>query len=204
MELPNRVASDLRIIAENIEPLRDAVEQLHILLEYVYRNREELASLLRPQSEPVILSTGEEVPFALSCACCHADSPLSQADAIAAGWTGIEEDPEGRSWNYLGLCPGCAASDDEPETRKEDSQDHPIRDPYEVLKSVVDKADGKPYVPLSALEKYLLTDQKLMNKGGKLTAKGKRKFQELAVEKQRENVGKVPAVEAPRKPKTLF
>src|SRR5437016_3514394 len=109
MELPERIASDLRIIAENIEPLRDAVEQLHILLEYVYRNREELATLLHPRSAPVVLSTGEEVPFALACS--HIDSALSRAEAIADGWTGIDEDLQGLSWNFLGLCPDCAKAD---------------------------------------------------------------------------------------------
>ncbi len=46
------------------------------------------------------------MPEAISCYYCDA-----QADGILSaeheGWTRIEADPEGSSWNYLGLCPEC-------------------------------------------------------------------------------------------------
>lgn len=51
-------------------------------------------------------------PFLLSCrgASCHAyDATEDRAKAEAAGWADIEFDPTGESWNYLGLCPECAA-----------------------------------------------------------------------------------------------
>lgn len=37
---------------------------------------------------------------------CFAETDAVAA-AEAAGWTEIEEDPEGVSWNYDGFCPDC-------------------------------------------------------------------------------------------------
>ncbi len=45
-------------------------------------------------------------PFSLQCVECDAGLDIeSPEEAIAAGWTEIEEDFEGISWNYLGCCP---------------------------------------------------------------------------------------------------
>jgi hypothetical protein len=33
------------------------------------------------------------------------------ADAVRDGWTGIDPDPDGTTWNYLGLCPDCPKED---------------------------------------------------------------------------------------------
>ncbi len=41
--------------------------------------------------------------------------------AMAAGWLDIQPDPEGTSWNYLGICPECATMDGNYHHRREDA-----------------------------------------------------------------------------------
>jgi hypothetical protein len=48
---------------------------------------------------------------AIACHLCDAQIDGITA-ATAAGWTDIGPDPEGTSWNYLGLCPECRATEE--------------------------------------------------------------------------------------------
>ena len=60
-------------------------------------------------------SSQVRLPFSLECYCCDAGMDLATVEAaIVAGWTEIRED-SGLAWNYLGLCPECAASENRPE-----------------------------------------------------------------------------------------
>lgn len=47
------------------------------------------------------------MPESVSCYGCDACEE-GVIDALLAGWTNIDPDPEGRSWNYIGVCPVCA------------------------------------------------------------------------------------------------
>jgi len=59
-----------------------------------------------------IISSGQlKRPFSLCCTGCDAGhGALYPEQAIAAGWSGIEEDFGGHSWNYLGTCSGCVGT----------------------------------------------------------------------------------------------
>jgi hypothetical protein len=46
-------------------------------------------------------------PFSLACTSCDRGAPDTYAEAIAEGWTDIQFDGTGLSWNYLGACPCC-------------------------------------------------------------------------------------------------
>lgn len=47
-------------------------------------------------------------PFVLSCVGCDAGDGIdSKKQALKAGWTGIQPDPGGLSWTWLGECPEC-------------------------------------------------------------------------------------------------
>jgi hypothetical protein len=49
-----------------------------------------------------------ELPFYLTCLLCDAGSDIaSKQQAIEAGWTRIEEDPEECPSCYIGICPAC-------------------------------------------------------------------------------------------------
>jgi hypothetical protein len=51
---------------------------------------------------------GNIKPFVLSCVLCDAGDGLENAEqARAAGWSDIEQDFGGTSWNNLGVCPDC-------------------------------------------------------------------------------------------------
>ena len=46
--------------------------------------------------------------FSLSCQMCDAGTNvLSKEQAEAEGWVELEEDPDGLSWTWLGICPDC-------------------------------------------------------------------------------------------------
>lgn len=46
------------------------------------------------------------MPEAISCFHCDAMADGVES-AQSGGWTCIEADPEGTTWNYLGVCPDC-------------------------------------------------------------------------------------------------
>lgn len=49
-----------------------------------------------------------DLPFSLSCRHCDIDPPGSSfTSAVLGGWTNIEVDRRGMSWNFLGCCPDC-------------------------------------------------------------------------------------------------
>lgn len=48
------------------------------------------------------------VPFSIVCAECDAGQEISSYEqALAAGWTSIEYDPDLPQANYIGVCPDC-------------------------------------------------------------------------------------------------
>ena len=52
--------------------------------------------------------------FVLECSGCYGagENYTSKEQAVADGWTDIEDDPEGWTWNQIGLCPECKARDE--------------------------------------------------------------------------------------------
>jgi hypothetical protein len=119
----------------------------------------------------------------IACASCDVDSPPSLAAAVEEGWQELTKD-DGPSWNYLGQCPACLAQEDADveATRRptEPPKEEPARrELFELLLSVSNKSNRKPYVPLSEEETRYLTEQKLLTKNGKLTKNGLRIFTDL-------------------------
>jgi hypothetical protein len=52
----------------------------------------------------------DDLVFSLTCQYCDAGTNVtSREQAEAEGWTEIEDDRGGWSWNYLGVCPDCLA-----------------------------------------------------------------------------------------------
>lgn len=53
-------------------------------------------------------------PFSLYCTNCDAGMEHATPEqALSHGWSDIEEDFGGGSWNYLGTCPDCRESDEQ-------------------------------------------------------------------------------------------
>ena len=48
----------------------------------------------------------------LTCGECGEDGPDTLAEAVINGWQRLIHDPEGASWNFLGVCPECLSPDD--------------------------------------------------------------------------------------------
>ena len=123
------------LIAE-LQAVRDSVEELYILLDHIWRNREELHDILaglreenagrdmgltreqmdQAKAEGVTTEIGlrriekntraDEIPETIACARCDVDSPPSIAAALQEGWIDLCRD-DGPGWNYLGVCPEC-------------------------------------------------------------------------------------------------
>jgi hypothetical protein len=87
---------------DELKGVRQAAEELHTLLDHVWRNREELADLLNggPQGTT-------EMPESIACSNCDIQAPPSIAAALREGWIEIECDPDGLGYNYVGFCPNC-------------------------------------------------------------------------------------------------
>lgn len=57
--------------------------------------------------------TNPDLPFSLSCHACDAGTEImSFEQAVLEGWTGIEEEVDGLSYNHVGLCPECRAEEE--------------------------------------------------------------------------------------------
>ncbi len=52
-------------------------------------------------------------PEAIACTDCDAASPESLSAALHAGWTELTPS-EGKTWNFLGLCPDCLRNEYSP------------------------------------------------------------------------------------------
>lgn len=84
-------------LIEELHAVRDSVEELYLLLDHIWRNRNEMQNILEE-----LMERKEEV-----IACCHCDaSPPSLAEAIKEGWTSFQYE-DGPEWNYLAICPDC-------------------------------------------------------------------------------------------------
>ena len=59
-------------------------------------------------------SNPDGLPESVTCYECDAACD-SLAEAQAEGWKDLEEDRDGRSWNFLGMCPECSRSEEEKE-----------------------------------------------------------------------------------------
>jgi len=99
------------LIAE-LQAVRDSVEELYLLLDRVWRNREELRSILESAIEDRIEKQGEAV------CCVHCDAcEDSVAAAVREGWTRLQADGS-EGWDFLGVCPGCGRKREEEEWRR--------------------------------------------------------------------------------------
>jgi hypothetical protein len=64
-----------------------------------------------------------DIAFSLTCERCDAGMDIDSYDqALAQGWTGIDYDPDGLAWNFVGLCPDCRREEEERDRKRGLSQ----------------------------------------------------------------------------------
>jgi hypothetical protein len=123
-----RLADSLETSANGLmgelQAVRDSVEELYILLEHMWRNRQELHDILAGIME----KRAEDSAEVTCCVHCDASSP-SLAEAVKAGWTAFQHDPSD-GWDYLGICPECAREQTklEPDPTAHDTESFPYDD----------------------------------------------------------------------------
>ncbi len=96
-------------LIDEIKALRDSSEELLILLEHIWQNREDV----RFNVSVVVTDNGREaIGESLCCYECNVDSPVSLAQALHDGWIDLSRADQEYSANYVGWCPGCQQSHD--------------------------------------------------------------------------------------------
>jgi hypothetical protein len=96
-------------LIDEIKALRDSSEELLILLEHIWQNREDV----RFNVSVVVTDHGREaMDESLCCYECNVDSPDSLAQALHDGWIDLSRADQEYSANYVGWCPGCQQSHD--------------------------------------------------------------------------------------------
>lgn len=107
-------------LVEELKGIREVLTETHQDIQHLTRNiqdylsaiadssdqiREEILARIRYDELPKPLLPPEET---VTCAHCDASAD-SLADAVRNGFTRLQPDPDGLSWNYLGECSECAA-----------------------------------------------------------------------------------------------
>lgn len=93
--------STVRELIDELKASRDSTEELYILLDHIWRNRDEFRDMLAQ-----LLDKRAENSTEVVC-CVHCDeSHPKLSEAVQAGWTSFQHDPT-EGWDYLGICPDC-------------------------------------------------------------------------------------------------
>jgi hypothetical protein len=100
-QLARTIETSADELVGELKAVRDSVEELYILLDHIWRNREELHDILAG----IIEKRTEESNEVTCCVHCDAFHP-TLAEAIKAGWTSLQHDPA-EGWDYLGICAHC-------------------------------------------------------------------------------------------------
>jgi hypothetical protein len=108
-QLAHTIETSADELVGELKAVRDSVEELYILLDHVWRNREELHEIIAG----IIEKRTEESNEVTCCIHCDAFYP-SVAEAIKAGWTSLQHDPA-EGWDYLGICAHCQRDEVEQE-----------------------------------------------------------------------------------------
>jgi hypothetical protein len=101
--LAESVETSAEALVGELGAVRDAVEELYILLDHIWRNRDELRDILSEVVEN--RSDHREQEEIVACCQCNA-SQVSLAEAVRAGWTSFQTSEDG-DYNYLAVCPDC-------------------------------------------------------------------------------------------------
>jgi hypothetical protein len=103
------LASNVAILAQELRPLTDSIENCYQLLQWIVQNRGELFELLKERDSNVVgMCNG--VAESLCCYTCDAGQGMSLAEALQEGWIELQRS-DGPSANYHGQCPTCQAEE---------------------------------------------------------------------------------------------
>jgi hypothetical protein len=102
-------------LIDEIKALGDSTEELLILLEHIWQNRDELRVKVS-----VVLGGNlrEAVAETLCCYECDTASPSSLAQALHDGWIDIMSAEEAHGTNFVGWCPACQRLNDDEDRRR--------------------------------------------------------------------------------------
>lgn len=89
-----------------VKALEECTAEAHCLWQSLDEARTDIVHELRRLLDMPQKST-ETVAESISCAECS-ETADSLSEALQNGWTRLQADLSGLSWNYLGICPSCS------------------------------------------------------------------------------------------------
>lgn len=112
-------------LVEELRAIREVLAETQQDIQHLTRNIQDYLSAIADSSDEIrseILATVRYdnrpkplLPPEETVTCGHCDASAdSLAEAVQAGFTRLQPDPDGLSWNYLGECPDCAQKMDVP------------------------------------------------------------------------------------------
>jgi len=121
---PEKFSEAIQPLVEELRVIREVLTETHQDIQHLTRNIQDYLSAIADSSDEIrqeilarIRYDNLPKPHQLpeeTVTCAHCDASCdSLADAVRAGFTRLQPDPDGVSWNYLGECSECAAKIDE-------------------------------------------------------------------------------------------
>lgn len=114
-------------LIDELKAVRDSTEELYILLDHAWRNRQELFDVLAAKRQETIDESNEVV----CCVRCDA-SCSSLAEAVQDQWISLQHDPCD-SYDYLGMCADCQRDEAEQDRKTRERGDEKPRDRQKAL-----------------------------------------------------------------------
>ena len=127
---PEEFSVAIQPLVEELKAIREVLAETHADIQHLTRNiqdylsaiadssdeiRQEILARVRYDERPRPYLPSEET---VTCAHCDAQAD-SLAEAIQAGFTRLQADPDGLSHNYFAECSDCAAKMEEVSTQKQ-------------------------------------------------------------------------------------
>jgi len=127
---PEEFSVAIQPLVEELKAIREVLAETHADIQHLTRNIQDYLSAIADSSDEIrqeILARVRyderprpHLPCEETVICAHCDAQAdSLAEAIQAGFTRLQADPDGLSHNYLAECSDCAAKMDEVSTQKQ-------------------------------------------------------------------------------------
>lgn len=127
---PEEYSMAIQPLVDELKAIREVLAETHEDIQHLTRNIQDYLSAIADSSDEIrheILARVRYderprpyVPSEETVTCAHCDAQAdSLAEAIQAGFTRLQADPDGLSHNYLAECLACAAKMDEVSTQKQ-------------------------------------------------------------------------------------
>ena len=115
---PEQLPEAIEPLVQELKAIREVLTETHEDIQHLTRNIQDYLSAIADSSDEIRQEILARVrydnlpkpylPSEESVTCAHCDEQVdSLAQAVRHGFTRLQPDPDGLSWNYVGECPDC-------------------------------------------------------------------------------------------------